>query len=237
MASQVIVCKDHLAASRYAADLAAKAFAEKLDLTLTFAAGDTPMACYRELIQRRDEGALRLDLARYIGLDEWVGLGPETDGSCIASMNRGFYHPAGISAERIAAFDGLCADVAGEAERMRGFLRDHPLELAVLGVGVNGHIGFNEPGVPLDGDFSLVPLSETTQRVGKKYFGGNATPTQGATITLHALQKAKRVIVIATGANKREAVAGVLAKRTDLPVCAFLEHPGAVYVFDEAAAG
>lgn len=237
MQSKIVICKDHEAASRYAADLVAKAFLAKPELTVTFAAGDTPFACYKELIHQQEAGKLVLTRAQYMGLDEWVGLGPETPGSCIASMNEGFYHPAGIPRERINAFDGKANHIPDEALRMQKALEAHPLELAMLGVGVNGHIGFNEPGPAAQGDFSLVELSETTQSVGRKYFGGQATPTQGATITLGALGKAHTLVILATGENKRQAMAPVLAGQGDLPVCAFLDHPGAVYVLDEAAAG
>lgn len=246
MAAQIIICQDHREASLRAAELVAQALLEKPESTVTFAAGDTPLACYRELIRRQEKGELSLAKARYIGLDEWLGLGPQDEGSCIASMNQGFYHPAQIPRERIFAFDGRHPDPEAEAQRMQDILAKWPLELAVLGVGVNGHIGFNEPGDAAQGDFALVPLSETTQRVGRKYFQGRPTPRGGATITLEALGKAKRVVILATGAAKREAVARVLAGENvengengqdSLPVCVFLHHPGAVYVLDEEAAG
>ena len=234
---KMIICKDHQEASRRAADLIAEALAAKPDMTLTLAAGDTPFACYRELISRQESGQLRLTEARYIGLDEWVGLGPETPGSCIACMNEGYYNPAEIPREQISVFDGRAADVDAEIERMRNMLEQHPLELAVLGIGVDGHVGFNEPGTPTSGDFSPVPLSQSTQEVGKKYFSGNQTPAMGATITVQALQKAGRVVVIATGENKREVASSLLAGRADLPASAFFNHPDAYYIFDEAAAG
>ncbi|NLV59079.1 MAG: hypothetical protein GXY67_09950 [Clostridiales bacterium] len=233
---EIVICRDHQMVSQYAADRLASAFLHKPDLTVTFAAGDTPLACYRQLLRSQQTGALRLDQALYIGLDEWVGLGPETPGSCIATMNLGYYHPAGIPAQRVIAFDGLRPDPEAEAERMQKVLGEHPLDLAVLGVGINGHVGFNEPETPLSGDFSLVPLSETTQSVGRKYFSGKPTPILGATITLQALKKARQVIIIATGAHKRDIVSGIFAERADLPVCAFLSHHGALYLFDEAAA-
>lgn len=230
-----MICKNHQDTSRCAADLVAELFAKKPEMTVTFAAGDTPFFCYRELIRRQNNGELQLDRARYIGLDEWVGLGPDTEGSCIASMNRGYYHPAGIPGKRIVAFDGLTADLDAEIERMREYLRQYPLDLAVLGVGVNGHVGFNEPGITTTGDFSLVPLSTSTQAVGRKYFMGKRTPARGATITLQALMRAERVIILATGAGKRDAVAGIWAKDAVLPASAFTVHPGACYLFDEEA--
>ncbi len=238
MQATILIEKDHEAASARAAQLVAEKLLEKPEENVTFAAGNTPLACYEKLIERQEKGELNLRAAHYIGLVEWIGLGPDDVGSCIETMNTGYYGPAGIPRDHIEYYNGLCADPAAEAQRLCGVLGQvGGIGLTVLGVGVNGHIGFNEPGLVTQGDFSLVPLSETTQTVGRKYFGGGATPTNGATMTLDALKKARTVIVIATGANKREAVAGILTGKSDLPVGAFLDHPGAVYIFDEAAAG
>lgn len=237
MKQNILLCKNHQQASLQAAALVAEAFTQNPTLTCTLAAGDTPLACYQELIRRQQAGSIQLQKARYIGLDEWLGLGPATPGSCLATMNRAFYQPAGIPQEQIAAFNGLTQDKEQERLRMEEILRQHPLDLAVLGVGVNGHIGFNEPGLSLTGDFALVPLSETTQQVGTKYFDGEATPLQGATMTLAALKKARRILIIATGKSKQAAAAAVLAGEEGLPVCAFLNHPGATYLLDEEAAG
>ncbi len=237
MKATILIEKNHETASARAADIIAAALAAKPELTVTFAAGDTPLACYRLLIARQRAGELELRNAHYIGLDEWIGLGPDDAGSCIEVMNRSYYGPAGIPRSRIDCFDGRRVDADAEAGRMCGVLaQTGGLDLAVLGVGVNGHIGFNEPDTATQGDFSLVPLSETTQTVGRKYFGGGATPTRGATITLDALKKAKTILVIATGEKKQKAAADVLDEVGALPVGAFLDHPGAVYIFDESAA-
>ena len=235
MKTNITTCKNHLEASQYAADLIAAAFAKKPDLTVTFAAGDTPFACYRELLGRQAAGNVQLTSARYIGLDEWMGLGPNDEGSCIFCMNQGYYQPAGIPKEQMFVFDGLTKELDVELARMRKVLDEHPLDLAVLGIGVNGHIGFNEPGVPTTGKFSFVPLSESTQQVGKKYFSGRNTPTGGATITLEALQQAETVVILATGKTKRDAVRAIVEGSSELPACAFLNHPNVHYVFDEEA--
>lgn len=237
MKSNIIVCKNHQEASLRAAELTSDVIARTPHLTATFAAGNTPLDCYRELLRRQKEEGLLLDRARYIGLDEWVGLGPNDAGSCFAIMNPNYYLPADIPVENIYAFDGLTSNLDVEAARMQETLSRYPLDLAVLGIGVNGHVGFNEPGIPTTGDFSLVSLSESTQTVGRKYFAGNSTPTEGATITLQALKRAKTVVIIATGANKREAVSTILSGSDQLPAGAFLDHPGAIYVLDEDAAG
>lgn len=235
MKAEIIITRNHEEACALAAEKAAEKFKECPETAATFAAGDTPLTCYARLIEMQGRGEVDLRRAWFIGLDEWRGLGPFDAGSCIETMNRSFYVPAGISRERIFVFDGLAADAEAEAVRMCGVLSGG-LGLAVLGVGINGHIGFNEPGFAAEKDFSLVSLSESTINVGRKYFGGKDAPVMGATITLNALVRADRVIIIATGANKRDAVKSIMAGSAVLPAGAFLEHPGACYIFDEESA-
>ena len=202
---------------------------------VTLAAGFTPLAAYERLVAMQSRGEVNLKKVRYVGLDEWVGLGESDEGSCIHTMNGAFYKPAGIPRENLCVFDGTANEPLGEAQRLNAFMEASTgLSLAVLGIGLNGHVGFNEPGDPLPGQFSLTALSDVTQAAGRKYFSGKAAPAQGATLTLHALTEAKRVIVIATGAHKRDVVKTVLAGESSLPAAAFLEHPGALYIFDEA---
>jgi len=236
MKAKIQICKDHQEASRFAASLLAERFIQNPKMAVAFAAGDTPLACYRELIHKQRNRELRLDQAFYIGLDEWMGLGSQAKGGCMATLNQAYYLPAGIPAERVMSFNGLCVDTNAELGRMREILKRYPLTLAVLGVGVNGHVGFNEPGEALLDDFSLARLSESTRTIGLKYFSGCQVPALGATITLQALKRAEHVIVLATGSAKRDAVSDVLSGRACLPVGAFLEHPGCFYVFDEEAA-
>lgn len=236
MKAKILIEYDHMAASVRAAEILTDALKADPEMIVTFAAGATPLECYRLLAELQREGKTELRRATYVGLDEWIGLGPEDAGSCIETMNTAYYIPAGIPWERIVYFDGRCRDPEAEARRVSGQIRElGGIDLAVLGVGVNGHIGFNEPDVSLRGEFSLVSLSKTTQTVGRKYFNGGQTPQKGATITLETLKQAKTVIVIATGENKRQAATHILAEDGTLPAGAFLNHPNAWYIFDKLA--
>ncbi len=226
-----------MAASMLAANIIGGKLRENPAMAVTFAAGFTPLECYKLLLRQQHAGMLRLDRAQYIGLDEWVGLGPNDTGSCIQTLNSAYYIAAGIPPAQISYFDGLCTDPQAEAQRMCDVIASiGGIDMAVVGVGINGHIGFNEPNTVLQGDFSLVALSETTRIVGKKYFDGSQTPKVGATITLQALKKAKTVIVIATGEKKQPAVKKIIAGDSSLPASAFLDHPNAYYIFDSHAA-
>lgn len=118
MKARIPAEKDHMAASVRAAEILAEKLRDNPESNVTFAAGNTPLDCYRLLIEWQREGRVDLRRACYIGLDEWIGLGPEDEGSCIQTMNSVCCHPAGIPRERIFCFDGCCPDPQKEARRM-----------------------------------------------------------------------------------------------------------------------
>ncbi len=235
MRAELILCNNVAAAASETALRVARHFEACPGALVALAAGFTPLEAYAKLARMAEDGEVSPAAMRYVGLDEWVGLGPADAGSCIFTMNKAFYGPCGIPERRIRVFDGLAKDPEAEAREMEAHIEaSGGLSLAVLGIGVNGHVGFNEPGQTLPGLFSLTALSETTTQIGRKYFGDRAVPTRGATITLNALMSAREVILIATGAHKRAVVRAVLAG-DDLPAAKFLEHPNAAYIFDEEA--
>ena len=235
MKAQRIRVTTDVDAAKEASRLIAAHITAKRGALVTLAAGFTPLAAYQELVAMQSRGQVDLTSARYVGLDEWVGLGENDKGSCIFTMNGAFYQPAGIPKENIRVFDGTAKDVCAEAQALNAYMEaSEGLSLAVLGIGINGHVGFNEPGNPLRGQFSLTPLSAVTQAVGRKYFSGKVAPKTGATLTLNALMAAKHIVLIATGAHKREIIKTVLAGESSLPAAAFLNHPGAIYIFDAA---
>ena len=183
---------------------------------LCLAAGDTPLGAFAELVRMNKTEQVDLGSVFYVGLDEWVGLGPEDLGSCWQVMHDNFYTPAGIPKERMRVFDGL-AEPAEECERMDEWVRRHGgIGLTLLGVGMNGHVGFNEPydrrlacreDVDRRGRLSyVVPLDETTKSVSTKYFGAPRPVTHGVTISLEALRAARQIIVMASGEKKREII-------------------------------
>ena len=146
----------------------------KPDCVICFAAGETPLPMLKKLVELQEKKQVDLNSAYYVSLDEWWGIGYETPGSCIQVMKDNFYTPAGISASRMVLFDGTAGDAEAEKRRIAGFLEQKGgLDLIVLGVGMNGHVGFIEPGVHSEGACELIPLSETTKKVSAKYFGYN----------------------------------------------------------------
>lgn len=183
----------------------------KPDCVICFAAGDTPLPMLRKLVALQKEGAVNLNNAYYVSLDEWWGIGYDTPGSCIQVMKDAFYLPAGISESRMALFDGTAGNAQREKDRISRFLDAHGgLDLIVLGVGMNGHIGFIEPGVHSENVCELIPLSKTTKEVSIKYFGYVTPLEYGITLGVKTMLQAEKIIVMADGTRKREIMKRVL---------------------------
>lgn len=208
-----------------------------------FAGGDTPVGTMRLIACAAREGLVDLAQAYFVELDEWVGVDERDPGSCISYLRRNLYEPAGIDETRVHRFDSTAADLEGECAAADEFVAVHGgISLALLGVGVNGHLGFNEPDSALDAAAHVVELTETTRTVGTKYFD-SATPeahtaaSQGITLGLAQLLGARELIIQANGAKKHDAIARVLKGVYDpaWPVTCMWRHQNACLVVDEAA--
>jgi len=206
---------------------------------LCFAAGDTPLAAYAHLIALQAAGQVNLSSVYYVGLDEWVGLGYETRGSCAQVMFDHYYTPAGIPRERIDVFNGLNPDLEEEKARIERWIRDRGgIGLTLLGIGMNGHVGFNEPGAGLPMGCIDAPLDDTTKRVSSKYFDSPLPVKRGIGVGAGTLKRADRLILMADGARKAEIVYRTLREPpTDrVPASLMADHPNASIFLDEAAA-
>jgi len=230
-----IVADSYEHMSSTAAEMAAGYINANKGALLCFAAGETPKGMFRALIAMQREGAVNLSDVFYAGLDEWAGLGYNDAGSCAQVMNDEFYAPAMIDPDRVHVFDGLDRDMQAQCHAMEGWIDGRGgIGLAVLGVGMNGHIGFNEPGAPdIPGCFT-VRLDDTTKRVSSKYFGRERAVEEGITISWRTLKLARRVILMASGGGKADVVRAMLARPNDpsLPASLLLGHPGLTILID-----
>ena len=236
---QTIITSDYAELSREAARLVAAFIRENPGALLCLAAGDTPLGAFAELINMQAAGEVDLSSVFYAGLDEWVGLGPLDKGSCRQVMSDNFYAPAKIQPERVHVFNGL-ADPAAECAAMNAWLAERGgIGLTLLGVGMNGHIGFNEPNAPRTHGAFIVPLDEVTQTVGIKYFDKPQSITTGITIGLETLRAARHVLVMASGAKKSAIIhrAFHAPASPDCPASLLQGHPDLTLLLDKDTAG
>ncbi len=205
---------------------------------LCFAGGDTPLGIFKSLIKSVDNGKVDFKSADFIGLDEWVGLNGKDSGSCRFTLDKYLYEPLNIKESNIHFFDGRAEDLSQQCIETNKFIEiNGPIDLALLGIGMNGHVGFNEPGSTFDSICRVVSLDETTKSVGQKYFETKQDLKQGITIGLKQVLETRTVILIASGEKKRSIVKTLLDKKEgdpSFPVSSLWKHPNCHLFVDEA---
>lgn len=233
------IYKDYEALSEAAAEYVVKLLAGKPDAVLCLPSGSTPMGMFKILAEKSRAGEVDFSKCTFVGLDEWVGLGPDDEGSCRYWIDRDFLHPIGFRAEQIIYFDAKSDDLPGQCDRINQKIAElGGLDLMVLGVGMNGHLALNEPGTSFDTYAHLSTLDPITAEVGQKYFTKDTPLTAGITLGLRHAREARQLFVIASGQLKADVMKRALEGEVseDFPASLVQQIEGAVVMLDKAAA-
>jgi galactosamine-6-phosphate isomerase len=232
------IFEDHEAMSRRAAGVLSDALDAKPDLLVCVASGATPARAYdlfAEAGRARPDACARL---RVLRLDEWGGLAADDPGSSEAQVRRQLVEPLGLPQERYFAFRGDAADPAGECARIRRVVEEQgPIDVSVLGLGVNGHLGFNEPAAELQPHAHVAELSRAS-RDHSMLASARTVPAYGLTLGMADLMRSRRVLLVVSGAHKREVLARMMTGglTTSLPASFLRMHPETLCLCDRAAA-
>jgi glucosamine-6-phosphate deaminase len=237
---RVLVTPDYQTLSQTAAELVIRAAGAKPDLVLGLPTGNTPMGMYAELVKRYR--AERLDFARIrtFNLDEYLDIPRNHPMSYRTYMRERLFDLVNIPAENIHIPDGdPDTDHAAESERYETAIGNAGgIDLLILGIGRNGHIGFNEPGSAFDSRTRAVVLSADTVDEARPRFGGAAPPARAITMGVGTLLEARRIVLLAAGTAKAHAVDRMLhgPVSVSFPASALQLHPRVIVIVDEAAA-
>lgn len=210
-------------------------------LVLGLPTGNTPIPMYRALVRAHEQGRADFSRAATFNLDEFAGLGKGDPGSYRTFMNAVFFDHVNVSPARAHMPDGRASDWRREIVRYeRRIARAGGLDLVVLGVGGNGHLGFNEPGPALEAHTHRVALRLETRRANAHLFGGRwqDVPPHALSMGIGTILTARHVVLLATGAAKARVVARALTGpvTTELPASLLQVHPDVVVVLDRDAA-
>lgn len=230
------VFDDYEALSEHASEFILNYVRQKPTATICVASGETPLLTFQKIVAKAQPGDF--DQATFVGLDEWVGISPDNPGSCRSYIDGPLIKPLGIPAERVSFFDSLTDDLTAECNRVNEFIASRGgLDVIMVGIGMNGHLGLNEPGTSFETYAHVSDLEEVTASVGQKYFESNTPLTQGITVGLRHLLEAKVAIVIANGAKKKAIIERVLNEPVgeNLPASALKLHANS-YLWVDAAA-
>ena len=200
--------KDYDALSRRAANLISAEVIRKPDCVLGLATGSTPVGTYRQLSAWNQKGDFSFKDVRTVNLDEYLGLPPTHDQSYRYFMQENLFDKIDIPFEHTHVPDGMAADPEQECRRYDELVRSLGYaDLQLLGLGRNGHIGFNEPGDCFRKETHVVELTQNTNEANARFFENEAAvPKKAITMGIGCIMAARRVLLVASGANKAEAV-------------------------------
>lgn len=200
---------DYEKLSREAADMVAETVRENPSALICFPSGDSPKGMLSMLVDDAKAGRIDFSRCRFVSLDEWLGMDGSDEGSCRHFVDEYFFHPLGIPQQNIHFFDGKAEDPEFECRKMTAWLNEKgPIDIAVVGLGLNGHIGLNEPGTSFDSDCHTSELEEGTKTSAQKYFSSETELKGGITLGFNQLFEAQKIILMVSGIKK----AAILAK-------------------------
>ncbi len=237
---QLKIYKDHQGLSDAAANEVIELVKNKPDAVVCMASGETPRLTCKLLVEKAIKEKVDLSRITFIGLDEWVGIPPENDGSCHYFFHTELFKPLHLSSSQVHLFDALSSHLDEECKKAdKLILEKGGIDLMIVGIGMNGHIGFNEPGVSFDNYAHVIDLDETTITVGQKYFKTPVALQKGITLGLKHLQQTKKVLLLANGTKKAEVVKQTVEGEitNKFPASIMQTHAnGFVMIDDEASA-
>lgn len=207
--------KDYGGVSFTAAYLVLRQIQRKPNSLICFPSGESPTGMFKQLIQFAQEGRIDFSQTNFVGLDEWVGMDKTDENSCTYFLNKHFFEPLNIPPTQIHFFDATAVDLDAECEKMNKHISNlGGLDMMIVGIGLNGHIGLNEPGTDFKTYAHHSVLEPITATVAQKYFKQETVVTKGITLGLRHLAEAKTPVLIASGTKK----AGIMARALNGPV-------------------
>lgn len=222
-----------------AADLLSAVLGAKPSAAIALPTGKTPLGLYACLRERQQRGLVDWRTARYFNLDEFEGKGPQNEGSYAAFLFRHVFGPLGVPTSHVRLLKGDAADLDAECRAYEAAIAAAGgLDMAILGLGRNGHIAFNEPGDDWDLGTHRVALTGMTRAAqGGIYACAADVPTHGLTMGVSTLLSARRLLLLVAGAGKGTALEALLSGRPDpaWPVTALVDHPDLTVLCDLSA--
>lgn len=206
---------------------------------LGVATGSTPIGIYEQLVKSHKSGLVSFRGVTTFNLDEYVGLQPEHPESYHSYMQRHLFGHIDIAPQHIHIPDGMASDLQAECERYDQLLaKVRQVDLQILGLGHNGHIGFNEPNTSLISGTHIVSLKEETRKANARFFSSiDEVPTHALTMGVGSILKAKTIMLVVRGADKADIVHQALTGpiTTECPASLLQTHPSVIVLLDSAA--
>ncbi|MBO8172106.1 MAG: glucosamine-6-phosphate deaminase [Bacillaceae bacterium] len=238
---KVVMTRSYDELSRQAADRVIQEIRDRKAVNLGLATGSTPLGMYRDILIHHRKDPLPLSGVMTFNLDEYVGIPTENPNSFHAYMNKHLFSKLPVPRHRIHLPDGMAADLQKECRRYESLIRKSGgIDIQILGVGENGHIGFNEPGTPFNSRTHVVRLTASTRQANAKDFGSvDRVPERAITMGISTIMNARSIMLLASGIRKAKPMAQLLnpIEPTEAwPVTVLKHHPDVTVIMDRDAA-
>ena len=234
---EVIVLKNYDEVSKKAFEVMKEVVVNKPNAVLGLATGSSPIGLYENMIKDHKENGTSYANVTSFNLDEYVGIDRNHEQSYYTFMHENLFHGIDIQEEHVHVPYG---DTKADCDAYEKAMEDYSVDIQVLGIGANGHIGFNEPGTSFDETTHIVTLTEKTRQDNARFFEDdiNQVPTHAITMGIATIMKAKKILLVATGENKADAIAAMVNGKPDVncPASVLQGHNDVVVIVDEAAA-
>ncbi|MGO4693275.1 glucosamine-6-phosphate deaminase [Paenibacillus sp. 2TAB26] len=222
----------------YAAELFVGIVKEKPDAVLGLATGSTPIGIYDKIVEMHKQNNVSFKDVTTFNLDEYVGIKPDNDQSYAYYMKQHLFSHIDIPENQIHLPNGMASDVELESNAYDAMLEARPVDIQLLGLGHNGHIGFNEPDVNLSGGTHVVKLKEETREANARFFDSmDEVPEYAITMGVGSILKANTIVLAVRGADKAEIVKEALTGpiTTNVPASLLQTHARVIVLLDREA--
>jgi glucosamine-6-phosphate deaminase len=236
---KIIVTENYEEMSQKAAEIIIDVIKNNPNAVLGLATGSSPIGTYRNMINDHKENGTSYKNVSTVNLDEYVSLNKDHDQSYAYFMRKNLFDELDIDQTNTNLPCGVAPDLAKECDRYNAVLEKLVPDVQVLGIGSNGHIGFNEPGTPFDSVTHVVDLTESTIKDNSRLFASiDEVPKQALSMGIKNIMQAKTILMVASGKNKAEAVKGMVNGEItpNLPASVLQLHPFVTLVCDKDAA-
>lgn len=236
---QVYVAESYADMSRKAANILSAQVILKPDTVMGLATGSSPVGTYQQLIEWYKKGDLDFAQVRTVNLDEYAGLAPEHSQSYRRFMQENFFDHINIPRENTHVPNGLAPDLEAECRRYNQVIQSlGGIDIQLLGMGHNGHIGFNEPGQAFELETHVVDLTDNTIEANARFFASrDEVPRQAITMGIKSIMQAQRIVMVVSGEDKADIVRAAFAGPVvpQVPASILQMHPNFILVGDKAA--
>ncbi|KAJ49512.1 glucosamine-6-phosphate deaminase [Clostridium tetanomorphum] len=237
---RVIVVDNYKKMSEKAAIMVASQIVLKPDSILGLATGDTPLGMYEELIKMYNNNEIDFSQVKSFNLDEYYGLNKNNTQSYNYYMRENLFKHINMKEENINIPDGTAKDIQAECKNYEKRISEQGgIDLQILGIGVNGHIGFNEPGIDFEAETHFVNLDEKTIKSNSRFFNSiEEVPTKAISMGIKTIINSKRIVLLACGESKAEAIFRTMKGKINpkTPASILQLHSDVTLIIDKEAA-